>query len=621
MSELLEKNLMYLYHSNKTMFNSIQKYLSNSSVKQCKLVKENGDIVNLSYALQDEVELLYAKDGSDVEIWLQENSKLCEGQYDVVMYGLGLTHHLAKLIEQNQQLNFYIIEPEMDIFVEALKVVDIEGVLSHPQVKLLELGDDLDTVRSFHLRLNTYSEFKRVEVYIPFYATINLESMRNFYKTNYSMLESQLFALGFEKSFGTQPYRNSIRNMEIMSKSTSVKTLQNKFTGCTAMIVGAGPSLELDVTMIKENIDEFLIIAAGSSIQSLLHFGIKPHLIVSMDPSEANGRVFRRVDTSDIPFIFMPQIYYGILEEKFARVFYGLFNNDPITNYLFSDVDINYNFIPTNSVTGTAIQVAQYMGAKSIILTGQDLSFPNENYYAEGAKHHDKNELQKKVAGSDLKVENVKGTYNRTDISMKSTLEDIENLISNTHGLKFVNSSALGAKIKGADFSPLSDVISTLDPVHYDFSSIMLVSTEDKVVEVEIRVLIEKLADFIKSCDQLIISNKSSLQIIRKIEEASRRKPQKAWNLLLKLETEFSTVTENKLFKSIIPRWNRGLTKQYDKQVIKIEAETTIVGKSKLINQIVVPYIQTINVSFEDLKEEFQVLLEKISIQRYKVND
>ncbi|MEK4248262.1 motility associated factor glycosyltransferase family protein [Paenibacillus sp. FSL W7-1287] len=610
MNDMLEKNLLYLYHNNKMMFERIQSYLDSNNAKHCKLVFEEGDRINLTYALQDEVKNLYTTDGSEIDIWLQEHGKLKQGHYDVVMYGLGLTHHLARLIEQNQLLNFYIFEPEIDIFIEALKIIDLEQLLQHPQVKLLEVGNDPGVIRSFHLKLNTYSEYTKVEVYIPFYTTINLEIMRDFYKSSYSIREGQLFANGFERSFGTQPYRNSIRNLEMMSKSTPIKSLQSNFKGCTALIVGAGPSLELDVQLIKENYDKFLIIAAGSSIQSLLYYGIKPHLIVSMDPSEANGRVFRNIDTSSIPFVFMPQIYYGILKEKFARVFYGLFSNDPITNYLFSDVKIDYNFIPTNSVTGTAIQIAKYLGAESIVLTGQDLSFPNENYYAQGATHHDTKELQDKVLSSDMEVENVNGTFNQTNFSMKSTLEDIENLISNIMSVKFVNTSALGAKIKGADFSPLSELISTLHSPTHDFSSI--IATEETVAEVDFNSLVERIEGFIETSNQLIASNENSLRIIQKIDELSRRNPSKAVRMLAKLEQEFSTVTEHRLFLTIIPRWNRGLTKKYDQQVIKIASEPTIVGKARLVKEIVEPYIRTINESFDDLKEEFQELLDRL---------
>src|SRR5690606_38331900 len=132
---------------------------------------------------------------------------------------------------------------------------------------------------------------------------------KDFYQYNYNVRSNHLSELSFEYEFGTLPYRNSIRNLEVVRKSTSIKALKDLYKGCTALVVGAGPSLELDIPQIKENYDRLFIIAAGSSIQSLLYYGIKPHLIVSIDPAEINGKVFENVDTSNVPLVYVPQIY------------------------------------------------------------------------------------------------------------------------------------------------------------------------------------------------------------------------------------------------------------------------------------------------------------------------
>src|SRR5690606_38316549 len=111
----------------------------------------------------------------------------------------------------------------------------------------------------------------------------------------------------------TQPYRNSIRNLVKISQSISIESLKNKFRGCSVLVVGAGHSLEIDIENIRQYKDRLLIIAAGSSIQSLLHYGIEPHMVVSMDPGVATGRAFENSNTKKIPLVFVPQIYFNIL--------------------------------------------------------------------------------------------------------------------------------------------------------------------------------------------------------------------------------------------------------------------------------------------------------------------
>lgn len=612
MSDLLQENLFYLYKNNADIFESIQQYLDSNHEKKCKLMNDENEIINLSYVSENGLKLLYANDGSDLESWLKEHSKLKQGKYDIVMYGLGLTYHLAKLIEFNPLLNFYIIEPEIDIFVEALKVINVEHLLSHPQIKLLYVGNNQEQLRVFHALLNTYSLHEKIDLFIPFYAEINLETVRKFYSYNYTFREAEMIGRGFENTFGTQPYRNSIRNLEKMCHSLSIGSLKNKFEGCAVLVVGAGPSLELDIEHIKKYKDKLLIIAAGSSIQSMLHFGVEPHMVVSMDPGEATGRAFKDSNTKNIPLVFVPQIYFDILNGEFSQLFYAFFNNDSIIDYLLPDLDVDYKFRATNSVTGTVIQIAKYIGANKIILAGQDMSFPGEQYYAQGAKHLTAENLKGRVAASEMEVENVKGSMNRTNISMKSLQENIENLILSIDGIEFINTSSLGAKIKGTEFIPFLDAVKNLER-NYDFTQIRSINGQGKKIgNYELGLILERIEEFMNTCDQLIMSNEKSLKIIEKIEELARRRPEKAMNSLSKLEQEFSKVTEDPLFKSIIPAWNRGLTKKYDQQVIKIESEPTIIGKSKLLNEIVVPYINEINRSFFDMKQEFQSVYSKL---------
>lgn len=612
MSDSLQENLLYLYENKIEIFDSVKQYLDINREKKCKLIYEENGFINLSYIFESGLKFLYANDSSDLEGWLKERGELKQGQYDVVMYGLGLTHHLAKLIEFNPLLNFYIIEPEIDIFVEALKVVNIEQLLMHPQVKLLCVGNNQEQLRNFHTFLNIYSIHEKIDLFIPFYAEVNLETVRQFYSYNYEFREAEMIWQGFEHTFGTQPYRNSIRNIEKMCRSLSIESLRNKFEGCAALVVGAGPSLEIDIEYIKQYKDKLLIIAAGSSIQSLLHFGLEPHIVVSMDPGEANGRVFQNCQSSNLPLIFIPQIYYKILDQSFSQLFYALFDSDAIINYLLPELDVDYRMRSTNSVTGTAIQVANYFGAEKILLVGQDMSFPNEQYYACGASHITLENLKQTVNKSQLEVENVKGSMNRTNLSMMSMRENIEALISSISGVDFINTSSLGAKIKGAEYTPFLDAVKNLKSNH-DFTQIRSIAGQAKKVgNYEINSILERINKFVNTCDKLIASGEKSLKIIQIIDELARRKPEKAMSMLSKLEQEFSKVTENLLFKNIIPVWNHGLTKRYDQQVIKIEKEPSMVGKARLLNEIVVPYIKATNHSFNDMKGEFQQVYKKL---------
>jgi len=616
MEDILQGNLNYLYHNKHRLYELIQDYLNSGAERKCELYYDETSGVNLLYHHEDQVNLLYAHDGSDLNEWIQQYEELRYGQYDIVLYGLGLTHHLVRLIQLNPQLNFYIYEPDVAIFVESLKVLNMEDLFEHPQVKLLYVGNEDIHARAFHIMVNTYSEYHKVDVFIPFYAQLHLDNMREFYNYNFTIREAQLLEQGFESIFGTLPYRNIIRNIEKIYRSHSLRVLKNKFEDCTAIVIGGGPSLEIDIEQIKANRDKLLVIAAGSSIQSLLHFGLEPDLTVSMDPGEANGRVFYNIrnDVSNVPLVFVPQIYTHILNLEFHSLFHAYFSNDPIIDYLLSDIAKDTKVRATHSVTGTAIQVAHYLGAKRVLFAGQDLSFPGEKYYSSGAQHVNTGYSSQVVQSSALEVENVNGSINRTNISMRATLENIESLISDIQNVEFINTSSLGAKIKGADYKSFAEAIQLVENI-YDFTEIKRIDAEEaKAINIELTDLLQRIDNFILTCDELVEYGNKSLKLVTKFEVDARKSETKAMNTLAKLENEFSKVTEHRLFSLIVPVWNRGLTKKYDQQVVKIEKEKNIIEKSKLLNAIVVPYIVAINDSFQDMKEEFKQLKEKLEL-------
>lgn len=607
---LLEKNLFYLYKKHPDMLSKVQEYLDETKEKSIELVSDSNNQFNLSLATANGNTLLY--DYNSLNEWQRSYDYLKHRDYDVILYGLGLSHHLVKLIELNQNLSFFILEPDLNIFIESMKVVDIELLLTHPQIKFFHIGNTPTDLDIFHYHVITYSTNAKEDVFVPFYAQLDMESVRRFYDREYVYRENQLIMFSFEKMFGTLPYRNSIRNISKLLRSPSIQELKDQFNRCTALIIGAGPSLEKDIENIIKYKDRFLVIAAGSSIQSLLHYDLVPDLIVSMDPGEANGRAFQNSAIKDIPLLFIPQIYSEILEKHPNNNMHALFKNDCIIEYLFNDLQVDYKFLANNSVSGTAVQVARYVGATKIVFAGQDLSYPNEQYYASGANHFSREFLDERVKNGNLEVENVNGTKNPTSIAMISTLENIEKLITTLNDVEFVNTSSLGAKINGANYLPFLEVATSIDN-NYDFSVIKeYVQSFENKTDFSFENVESILNDAIEVCELIIDRSKLCLKHVSEIERLCRTKPDKSMKKLSDLENDFSIVTEHLFYKKIITTWMRILTSKYDQNVIKIAQEPTIVGKSRLLNKIVAPYITAIIESSNDIKNEFLNLKNKL---------
>src|SRR5690606_33159321 len=90
---------------------------------------------NLSYISHEGKIHLYDQQLDEIESWISSYLHLGEGKHDVTIYGLELTYHLVELLKLNHQNQFYILEPEIEILIESLKVVDFSKLLEHPQIK------------------------------------------------------------------------------------------------------------------------------------------------------------------------------------------------------------------------------------------------------------------------------------------------------------------------------------------------------------------------------------------------------------------------------------------------------------------------------------------------------
>src|SRR5690606_2626315 len=123
-------------------------------------------------------------------------------------------------------------------------------------------------------------------------------------------------------------------------------------------------------------------------------------------------------------------------------------------------------------------------------------------YYSKGAKHLDQNQLEVVVHTSSLSVENVSGGMNTTNLSMISALEDTEQLIQELDDIKFINTSSLGAKIKGADFMRIEDAYELVNCERHNFNYIADMAEKNKItVELETDELQNRISSIINDCE------------------------------------------------------------------------------------------------------------------------
>ncbi|WCF07932.1 DUF115 domain-containing protein [Paenibacillus thiaminolyticus] len=391
----------------------------------------------------------------EVSLWLEQVSDSVSESLYVLLTGFGCGYHLEALINRFPGKRYYVYEPDVGLFCKVMQTCDVSAVLSHSSLEDLTVGTDAERNTSFLDRFTDQVSGKFVQLCVPSYQRIYHANIKEFHELAVQVAKMKRSNLATFLQFGPEWITNVLQNMKHIVKSPSVTFLKNKFYDVPAVVVGSGPSLYYDLDMIRQLKGKALIIAAGTSIQALIQADIEPDLVVSMDGGQSNCKAFQSVDTDHIPLIYGTFINPGILNDNRQFCSYFILDLEIITPHLLGDTSEVPIFTSNFSVTGLCIQLAAYMGCRTIVFTGQDLSFPGRKYYADGIRHSDPEYIRITTESASIEVENVYGIMNYTNHIMFVTLRDIENLIGLYTDIKFINTSQHGARIKGTTFIPM----------------------------------------------------------------------------------------------------------------------------------------------------------------------
>ncbi|MFD0590668.1 6-hydroxymethylpterin diphosphokinase MptE-like protein [Paenibacillus sp. GCM10027627] len=545
---------------------------------------------NLFIREDDNAVYLYSRYNIENELaqWIANIAEEENNSRIVLLFGVGLGHHLSAFAENYPHARVFLFEPDEQLFLASLYVVDWSKQLKNMVVDSFAVGFD-DNRMDLLMGRFCHQSGGRLNIQdLPYYS-------RNYKEQKLKLLTGlKLHANKYRMTDNTLKYRymthaeNIFKNIAANLSTPSLRNVKGLFSGMTAIIVGAGPSLEEDIEQLKKIKDSTVIIAAGTAIQSLLHFGIKPHLVVSMDGMEANYNAFKHLDRTDIPLLYFPQIDARIVDGGYNEAWHGFYDMDHISEYIMGYSDSDPVFLPTNSVTGSAVQAAIFMGMTEIIFTGQDFSYPNAGFYAPGALHVDEESQKKAVAQADEWVMNNDGGSNPTSTTLLLTLRNLEDLIAQFPEITFINSSQMGAIIKNAPFVPMEELLPKFESqAGADFKVKTLLRGHRHSYSGQRRQQIEErlyqLPDLLREVEgeAAIISKK-----LKGLSDLSRLKPNKALNTMAKIEDHWGNIVNSIPFKYIFEYTSKSEIHDFDRYVKQLSEERNIQKKAQMFEEV-----------------------------------
>lgn len=254
---------------------------------------------------------------------------------------------------------------------------------------------------------------------------------------------------------------NHIKNLVCATQDYDLSDLFKAYN-CPVVIASGGPSLTKQLPLLKKIRNQIILIAAGSTINSLLNEHIEPDYIVTVDGGEANYLHFKDLKPTNSALLYCLTSNYKIQHEyKGERYAFLPLVGNHVANRLHNDYQLKLPVIPGGgSVANFALTIAKYITSGPIVLIGQDLAYTNN------LSHAAHNKLQK-VADEKfykdqdaIEVEGYYGDKVMTDYPLLAMKESFEMIHQNIrHTAPVYNSTEGGLKIKYFDQIPFEQFI------------------------------------------------------------------------------------------------------------------------------------------------------------------
>ena len=398
----------------------------------------------------------------------READKILQIDMGTVLFVIGLSdgrvvHTLQKKLKKGAILLIY--EPSIEIFLHTLAHYDISELFENDNTYLIVddiNGNELKSVIETGIAIETVTKLKTVIQ--GNYNILFREKITHALKLIRQSINQLKMDWNTLRYFEDDSVYNIIQNYKYLNNHYSWNSLKNILVEeMPVIVVAAGPSLDKNIDQLKAAVGKACIIACDTALKPLLRRDIVPDFFVVVDPRKPL-ELFDNEKIKEIPMISGLNIPPAIMEQHEGKKI--IYNDTPFMTELFESIfekDSPKRYVAGlasgGSVANSAFAAGVWMGAKTIILVGQDLALTDEKEHAEGTFQNDfKRDL------TDLKyplIEGIDGNMIPTLPNFTFYLKWFERQIEENTVLKVVDATEGGALIHGSKVMMLKDAIKT----------------------------------------------------------------------------------------------------------------------------------------------------------------
>ena len=389
----------------------------------------------------------------------------------LTLFGLANGDFLRTALEYtNKEVYIVVYEPSIDIFMTAINNIDMTDILSEDRVCLVVEGINEQLYEVVMGRVvQKYNKSTNKHLILPKYAELFCEAYDSFARKTEEAYERLNISTNTVVDFGKKVCKNDFMNLQYLPGCRSGMDLVGAFPEeVPAIVVSAGPSLAKNKHLLTELKGKALIVVVDTAIPQVMELGIKPDMIITVDPGKPINH-FKDKGLSDVPFIIDMDSNYEVLEYvKPENMIVGSAESgfwiDMFNKAGSSIVGIEIG----GSVATAAIANLIHWGLKRIILIGQDLTFTG------GVTHIglEKQEFDFST-GNYAYVPGIDGEQLITRKDYLTYIRWIENMAYRFSGIEFIDATEGGALIANTKVMTFREAIDAYCTKEIDVAAVI----------------------------------------------------------------------------------------------------------------------------------------------------